>query len=154
MRFSRSMHIIRCFDAHIFVRQLCGGAILAVGVWAWSEKDTINNLSRLTNIALDPAFVFIIVGTVTFSIGFTGCVGALRENTCLLAAVSLVSYVTSCFQSLNSPARNSLIYILIFTMLQYAIFLAIILLLEMTAGILGFIFKDMVSYFSLVFDNI
>ncbi|KAG1656806.1 Tetraspanin-5 [Nymphon striatum] len=92
---------------------LCGGAILAVGVWAWSEKDTINNLSRLTNIALDPAFVFIIVGTVTFSIGFTGCVGALRENTCLLAA--------------------------------YAIFLAIILLLEMTAGILGFIFKDMIK---------
>ena len=28
---------------------------------------------------------------------------------------------------------------------QYAIFLAILLLLEMTAGILGFIFKDWVS---------
>ncbi|KAI4480846.1 hypothetical protein M0804_009943 [Polistes exclamans] len=48
--------------------------------------------------------------TVTFIIGFTGCVGALRENTCLLAA--------------------------------YAIFLALLLLMEMTAGVLGFIFKD------------
>nr|CAD7440967.1 unnamed protein product [Timema bartmani] len=51
--------------------------------------------------------------TVTFIIGFTGCVGALRENTCLLAA--------------------------------YAIFLAILLLLEMTTGILGFIFKESIK---------
>ena len=44
---------------------------------------------------------------------FVGCVGALRENTTLLAA--------------------------------YAIFLAILLLLEMTCGILGFIFKDWIK---------
>ena len=31
------------------------------------------------------------------------------------------------------------------TFLQYAVFLAILLLLEMTAGILGFIFKDWVT---------
>ncbi|KAH9637479.1 hypothetical protein HF086_010890 [Spodoptera exigua] len=62
-----------------------GLIVLAVGVWAWTEKDTFNNLSRLTNIALDPAFILICVGAITFIIGFTGCVGALRENTCLLA---------------------------------------------------------------------
>jgi len=58
---------------------------LGVGVWAWSEKDTLSNLSRLTKVALDPAFILVIVGTLTFVIGFTGCVGALRENTRLLA---------------------------------------------------------------------
>ncbi|XP_024944879.1 tetraspanin-5 isoform X6 [Cephus cinctus] len=92
---------------------LLGLGIMAVGVWAWTEKDTFNNLSRLTNVALDPAFILILVGTVTFIIGFTGCVGALRENTCLLAA--------------------------------YAIFLALLLLFEMTAGVLGFIFKDWIK---------
>ncbi len=107
-------------------------SILAIGVWAWTEKNTLNNLYMLTNITLDPAFIFILIGelhllqlyvlvvnhlssfsgAITFIIGFTGCVGALRENTCLLAA--------------------------------YAIFLAILLLLEMTAGIMGFIFKNWV----------
>ena len=87
---------------------------MAIGVWAWTEKDTFNNLSLLTNIALDPAFIFIWAGAITFLIGFTGCVGALRENTALLAA--------------------------------YSIFLALLLVLELTAGILGFIFKDWVSF--------
>ncbi|KAL0124858.1 hypothetical protein PUN28_006605 [Cardiocondyla obscurior] len=39
-----------------------GLGIMAVGVWAWTEKDTFNNLSRLTNVALDPAFILILVG--------------------------------------------------------------------------------------------
>ena len=92
---------------------LLGLGILTIGAWAWKEKDTFNNLGRVANVALDPAFVLICIGTVTFIIGFTGCVGALRENTCLLAA--------------------------------YAIFLSILLLLEMTAGILGFVFKDWIK---------
>lgn len=92
---------------------LLGLCILTIGVWAWSEKDIFNNLGKVANVALDPAFILICVGTVTFIIGFTGCVGALRENTCLLAT--------------------------------YAIFLSVLLLFEMTAGILGFIFKDWIK---------
>ena len=63
---------------------------------------------RLVNLI----FGLILVSIEHF-LGFTGCVGALRENTALLAA--------------------------------YAIFLAILLLLEMTCGILGFIFKDWIK---------
>ena len=43
--------------------------MLAIGIWAWTEKDTFNNLSKLTNIALDPAFIFIWAGAITFVIG-------------------------------------------------------------------------------------
>jgi tetraspanin-5 len=51
--------------------QLVGLTILAIGVWAWIEKDTFSNISRLTNVALDPAFIFIIVGT-SFTLIFYG----------------------------------------------------------------------------------
>ncbi|XP_019764774.1 tetraspanin-5-like isoform X1 [Dendroctonus ponderosae] len=92
---------------------LMGLSILTVGVWAWSEKDIFNNLGKVANVALDPAFILICVGTVTFVIGFTGCVGALRENTCLLAT--------------------------------YAIFLSVLLLFEVTAATLVFVFKDWIK---------
>ncbi|XP_055876339.1 tetraspanin-17-like [Biomphalaria glabrata] len=61
-----------------------GLLLLAIGLWAWSEKDVFHNVTRLTNLALDPALVFIVVGMSMFCMSFTGCVGALRENTCLL----------------------------------------------------------------------
>jgi hypothetical protein len=51
-----------CSSEFAFLFQLLGLGILAIGVWAWSEKDTFNNLSRLTNIALDPAFILILIG--------------------------------------------------------------------------------------------
>ncbi|XP_064620568.1 tetraspanin-5-like isoform X3 [Lineus longissimus] len=61
-----------------------GVGICAVGIWAWSEKDVFANISQLTTITVDPALILIITGGVMFIIGFAGCTGALRENTCLL----------------------------------------------------------------------
>lgn len=46
-----------------YLLQLLGLGILTVGVWAWSEKDTFNNLGKVANVALDPAFVLICIGT-------------------------------------------------------------------------------------------
>ncbi|XP_025404865.1 tetraspanin-5 isoform X4 [Sipha flava] len=90
-----------------------GLSVMAVGVWAWTEKNAFNNLSKLTHLALDPAFALILIGGITFIIGFTGCIGALRENTCLLGS--------------------------------YAVLLAVILVLELTAGVLTFVFKDSIK---------
>lgn len=66
--------------------------VLAVGIWAWNEKDMFRNLTKLTFIALDPAFALICIGGITFVIGFTGGIGALRENTCLLSVVTAYQY--------------------------------------------------------------
>lgn len=62
--------------------------MLAIGLWAWTEKDMFQNLGKLSQIPLDPALLLIIAGLLVFIIGFTGCIGALRENTGLLLIVS------------------------------------------------------------------
>lgn len=63
---------------------IIGGLMLAVGLWAWAEKDMFTNLSKLSQIPLDPALLLILSGSLIYIIGFTGCIGALRENTNLL----------------------------------------------------------------------
>ncbi|XP_050391596.1 tetraspanin-5 isoform X1 [Patella vulgata] len=74
-----------------------GAGLLGIGLWAWTEKDMFQNISKLTNIALDPALLFIISGGVMFIIGFAGCIGSLRENSCLLLffmiAVGLIFFI-------------------------------------------------------------
>ncbi len=62
----------------------------AIGIYAWIEKDTFDNFGRLTmggTLFFDPALLFVLVGIFMFFIGFAGCVGSLRENTCLLLFV-------------------------------------------------------------------
>jgi tetraspanin-5 len=114
-----------------FSLQITGLCIFAIGLWAWNEKDIFNNFSKFTNVALDPAFVLIVIGIVTFIIGFTGCVGALRENTCLLSAVNETKGV----KFYKTIKALSLLF-------QYAIFLAILLVLEMSLGVLTIVLKD------------
>lgn len=43
-----------------------GLSVMAVGVWAWTEKNAFNNLSKLTHLALDPAFALILIGMLKF----------------------------------------------------------------------------------------
>jgi len=64
--------------------------IAAIGIYAWIEKETFDNFGRLTmggTLFFDPALLFVLVGVFMFFIGFAGCVGSLRENTCLLLFV-------------------------------------------------------------------
>lgn len=68
---------------------LVGAGICAIGLWAWTEKDMFSNIGKITTVTLDPALIFIISGGVMFVIGFCGCIGALRENTCLLMFFSV-----------------------------------------------------------------
>ena len=47
------------------------------------------DLTQVTRLhGFDPVWLVLVVGAVTFILGFAGCVGALRENICLLKFVS------------------------------------------------------------------
>ncbi|KAF3836790.1 hypothetical protein F7725_004258, partial [Dissostichus mawsoni] len=109
---------------------LLGMALVAIGLWAWSEKScrdaagsdrfclcpqgVLSNISSITDLGgLDPVWLFMVVGGVMFILGFAGCIGALRENTFLLKF--------------------------------FSVFLGIIFFLELTTGILAFVFKDWIK---------
>lgn len=85
--------------------------ILGVGVYMMVEKkDAYQNLSDLS---FDPAVLFVLLGATLFVITFLGCLGALRENTCML-----------CF---------------------YASIVGFLLLVEVSCGVLGFVFRERVQ---------
>ncbi|CAF3608583.1 unnamed protein product [Rotaria socialis] len=66
---------------------ILGLMITVIGIYAWIEKDAFDNFGRLTTggtLLFDPALFFVLVGVFMCFIGFAGCVGSLRENTCLL----------------------------------------------------------------------
>ncbi|XP_069096749.1 tetraspanin-14 [Pleurodeles waltl] len=64
---------------------LSGVVLLAVGLWAWSEKGVLSDITKVTRLhGFDPVYLVLLVGMVMFVLGFAGCVGALRENICLL----------------------------------------------------------------------
>uniref|UniRef100_A0A3Q2WB76 Tetraspanin-5-like n=1 Tax=Haplochromis burtoni TaxID=8153 RepID=A0A3Q2WB76_HAPBU len=79
----------------------------------------LSNISSITDLGgFDPVWLFLVVGGVMFILGFAGCIGALRENSFLLKFVCL---------------------------LKFSVFLGIIFFLELTAGVLAFVFKDWIK---------
>jgi len=94
---------------------IVGIGILAIGVYAWYEKQMFQNIGTLTQTEffVDPGLIFMMVGAIIFIIGFSGCVGALRENTCLLM------FFIAC--------------------------LVVILLCQVTVAVLLFVYKDWVE---------
>ncbi|CAI9560875.1 unnamed protein product [Staurois parvus] len=94
-----------CVNSAIFT---LGLAILCVGFWGLAAKQSLMG-EQIGYLGTDPMLVFVLVGLVTCALSFSGCVGFVRENTCLLktffvgimiliTAQSLVAIVVLCFQ--------------------------------------------------------
>ncbi|EEB16709.1 tetraspanin-14, putative [Pediculus humanus corporis] len=75
-----------------FVFWLLGGLLIGVGLYTFVDKWQATGLVKVEtiyDIVLNISLVIIIAGGVIFIVSFAGCVGALRENTCLLKFYSL-----------------------------------------------------------------
>ncbi|MGH0141398.1 UNVERIFIED_CONTAM: hypothetical protein FKN15_075273 [Acipenser sinensis] len=147
---------------------LVGAAFLGIGFWAWSEKGVLSDLSQVTRQnGFDPVWVVLVVGTVTFVLGFAGCVGALRENICMLkffcgvigviffleltAGVlafvfqdTLREWISDFFLTNVKGYRDDIDLQNLIDSLQrtFCGVIGVIFFLELTAGVLAFVFQD------------
>ncbi|KAH8398034.1 hypothetical protein KR222_010827 [Zaprionus bogoriensis] len=76
-----------------FIFWLFGGLLAGIGIYAfmdkWQEGDGWRQLENIYDLVLNVSVVLIIAGIVVFVVSFAGCLGALRENTCLLKFYSM-----------------------------------------------------------------
>uniref|UniRef100_A0A182K8X8 Tetraspanin n=1 Tax=Anopheles christyi TaxID=43041 RepID=A0A182K8X8_9DIPT len=75
-----------------FIFWLFGGLLIGIGFYAFVDKWQATGLIKLEtfyDIVLNLSLVMIIAGAIVFVVSLAGCLGALRENTCLLKFYSL-----------------------------------------------------------------
>lgn len=79
-----------------------GVLLIGVGAWAFAEKnrlalDGLDSLQAKYNdvfhIVFDLTIVVVVLGMIIFVLAFVGCLGALRENICLLKCFSYILFV-------------------------------------------------------------
>jgi len=66
-----------------------GGLVLAVGIYAEVERQKYKTLE---SAFLAPAIILILLGIIMFFVSFVGVLASLRDNLCLLQAVSTVCF--------------------------------------------------------------
>ena len=60
--------------------------MILIGVYAKTQK-SLGEIGSTLPWYMDPANLFIIIGSIVFFLAFLGCIGSLRENICLLRTV-------------------------------------------------------------------
>ena len=68
--------------------QLLGLGVAVLGCWILWEKDKI--IRDALDFVFDPAILLCGSGIIIFLVTFCGCLGALRENICMLKTVSVI----------------------------------------------------------------
>merc|ERR1740128_739842 len=75
-----------------FLFWLSGLLLLGIGVYAaldkWSSGEAFK-LKTIFDVMFNIGFLLMIIGGIVFLVSFAGCIGALRENMCLLRFYSL-----------------------------------------------------------------
>ncbi|XP_029453323.1 tetraspanin-10 [Rhinatrema bivittatum] len=77
-----------------FLFSLLGFLLLSIGIWGLIDKESLVS-EKIGHLGTDPMLIFVLVGLTTSAVAFSGCIGALRENYCLLKffTVSVITVV-------------------------------------------------------------
>ncbi|MBV94972.1 Tetraspanin-9, partial [Eschrichtius robustus] len=78
---------LTCFHDH-----LCGCGLLGVGIWLSVSQGNFATFSP-SFPSLSAANLVIAIGTIVMVTGFLGCLGAIKENRCLLLSFFIVLLV-------------------------------------------------------------
>jgi len=75
-----------------FIFWLMGLLLIGIGIYAimdkWSSGEAFK-LNTIFDVIFNVGFLLLLIGVVVFIVSFAGCIGALRENMCLLRFYSL-----------------------------------------------------------------
>ncbi|GBP26206.1 CD63 antigen [Eumeta japonica] len=111
---------------------LVGLAMIGLGVAA--RLKWVGIMDQLPDNFRVASWIFIVIGAIVFVIAFFGCCGAIRESHCMV-----VTYLT------NRRVLASLIE-LRFQRFQYAIFLLVLIIVQVAVAVLLFVYsKDVES---------
>lgn len=69
--------------------QVASVSSIVGGAWVLSERGHL--VHDAPSFLLDPSAMLCLLGAVTFAVTFVGCLGALRENICLLKVVRKIN---------------------------------------------------------------
>ncbi|XP_056464163.1 tetraspanin-10-like [Gadus chalcogrammus] len=84
-----------------------GMAVLCLGLWGLITKESFAQ-ERIGSIGTDPMLAFVALGSLLGALCLSGCVGALRENGCLLRCFSAAVLALIAAQVLAAIAAFSL----------------------------------------------
>lgn len=91
----------------LFGTQVAGLAISGIGSWIMIEKERV--IRDALDIFFDPSILLFVAGCIIFTLGFLGCLGALRETICLLKTVIIDTHNSHCL-SLSLSMKFGLVF--------------------------------------------
>lgn len=86
---------------------MLGLATLGIGFWGLTNKESFAQ-EKLDGLGTDPMLLLVFLGVLLSLLCLTGCVGALRENYCLLSTFSAMLLVLVAAQFLVAIVAYSM----------------------------------------------
>lgn len=128
-------------DSTCCLSQFTGVILLAVGVWGKVSLEVYFSLA--SEKSTNAPYVLIGTGAIIVIFGLFGCFATCRGSPWMLKLVSAANTIPKTF-TYELPYLTLGFFHALFC--QYAMFLTLVFLAELVAGISGFIFRHEVSY--------